>query len=247
MPMRRGTTLAELIVALVLASLVCGLVARSLTAQRRSERAIANLSASVSTIDESIGVIVAALERVAAADTVQLRGDTAIDFGMTIGAGVACRAGADSVVLLDDGNSAWWETSPDSGDTIDAMTWRQWWRTEIVSARTRTTVAGACSGSQRILRLRSPGPDAAELPLIRVTRRVRFMVYRGGDGAWWFGERTCSPTPPFACSAAQPVSGPLSNARGLRFSVDTIAETPILIVTATAGTRTRTAVIPLRP
>jgi hypothetical protein len=244
--MRRGTTIVELIVVLVLASVIFGLVARSVTAQRRYERTIAGLSLHASTVDETIGVLRSVLERVSSADTVRLRGDTAIDFGLTIAIGLACAADGDSLVLRDDGTTGWWESAPDSGDTIDAMTAGQWWRAEIVSALTRTGAPGACTGPHRVLKIRPSPPSALELPLLRITRRTRFMVYRGGDGAWWLGERTCSGSPP-SCAAAQPVSGPLAGARALQFAIDTTATDVSVVVSATAGNTIRTAVLTVRP
>jgi hypothetical protein len=186
------------------------------------------------------------LSRVSGDDTVALRGDTAIEFGMTVGGGLACAAGGDSIVFVDDEETSWWESPPDSGDTIDAMTGGEWTRAEVVSSRTRVVVSGICAGAQRILGVSPPLSGGGELPLARLTRRARFMVYRGGDGAWWFGERACGGSPPFTCGAAQPVSGPLESARALHFSLDTAAATPVVTVTAAAGSTLRSAVLPLK-
>jgi hypothetical protein len=245
--MRRGTTIAELLVALVLASVVFGLVTQSVIAQRRHERTIAGSSQGASAADETIGVLTSVLDRVSSADTVRLRGDTAIDLDRTIGGGLACAVGGDSLILRDSSATSWWESPPDSSDGIDALVAGQWLHGEIVSARTRTAASGGCSGSQRVLRMLPAPTMTSELPLVRVTRRTRFMVYRGGDGAWWFGERTCSASPPYSCAAAQPVSGPLINARALTFAIDTAGDAPVVTASATAGKTTRTVVRPLRP
>lgn len=246
MRMRRGTTLAELIVVLVLGSVILGLVTQSLKAHRRSERTIARSSQSASIADETLGVLTSALERVSSADTVLLRGDTAIELGFTIGLGLACAVGGDSVVFQENG-TGWWESPPDSSDTIDAMTAGQWWRSKIMWTRSRAVASGVCAGLQRVVKIRPPPPSGPELPLVRVTRRTRFMIYRGGDGEWWFGERTCSSSPPYPCAAAQPVSGPLVGVRALQFAIDTTGSTTIVTVSATAGKTTRVAVLPLRP
>ena len=246
MRMRRGITIAEIIVALVLGSIVLGLVARSVTAQRRNERTISGSSRGASTVDEAIGVLAAALERVSSADTVRLRGDTAIEFGLAIGGGLPCAAGGDSLVFRDSTATVWWESPADSGDSVDALIGSDWVRAEIVSAGTRTASTGECAGSQRVIRIRPLPIWSGELPLVRVTRRTRFMVYRGGDGAWWFGERTCG-VAPSACSSAQPVSGPLDGAQALRFAIDTTRSIPFVAVSVTAGKTVRNAVLPLRP
>jgi hypothetical protein len=237
----------ELIVALVLGVVVFGVVARALVAQRRGERIIAASSAGASVVDETLGIVAAAMSRVSSADTIEIRGDTAIDFGLVIGAGVACAAGGDSVVVQAGGISSWWEASPDSGDVVDAMTDGAWWRAEISSVQTRSATSGTCAGTHHVLRTHPPPPASTEPPLVRVTTRTRFMIYRGGEGAWWFGERACSVTPPFSCTAAQPIAGPLAGAGSLRFAIDTVDAASILTVTAFSGRASRSLIVPLRP
>jgi hypothetical protein len=233
-------------VALVLASVVLGLVAQSVSAHRRGERTISGSSRSAAIVDETIGVLTSILERVSSTDTILLRGDTAIEVGLPIGLGIACAAGGDSVVLRDTG-TGWWESPPDSGDVVETMILGQWWRGQVVSARVRTAASGACAGLQRVLRIWPLPPSSLEPPLVRVTRRARFMTYRGSDGEWWFGERICGASPPHACTAAQPVSGPVGSARALHFAIDSTGAGVSVIVAATVGSAVRTAVLSVRP
>jgi hypothetical protein len=245
MLMRRGTTLVEILVALVLGAALLGVAARSVTVTRRSEHIIASTAMSASIADEVIGVVAASLERVSSADTVVVRADTAIDFDLPIGGGLACVAGGDSIAFRDDETATWWETSADSGDGIDALIQNVWWRTEIVSSRVRSSVSGACAGTQRVLKMRSALPASHAPPIVRVRRRIRLMVYRSGD-TWWFGQRTCSLTPPNPCTSAQPISGPLLHARWLTFDLDTLRTNPVVTVSAATGKTTRVATLALR-
>jgi hypothetical protein len=45
---------------------------------------------------------------------------------------------------------------------------------------------------------------------VRFARRVRYSVYRGGDGKWYLGYRRCVTT----CAAIQPISGPYESRSG---------------------------------
>lgn len=230
---RRGTTLVELVVVLLLGTIVVGMYARTVVAQRRAERTAAAVNAPAAAADEAMRVLAIALERVAAGDSLWARGDTALEWRATIGVAVACAAGGDTIVVPDSGAAAWWEAIPDSGDAAELETSGALVRVEVLSVRSQSS--GACGGAQRTLRLRAPS-GATELPAVRVTRRTRFMLYRGGDGAWWLGQRTCSFATPLSCTSAQPITGPLSPPPlGLRFTLDSVAGILGVGLTVAAG------------
>lgn len=244
---RRGTTLAELIVVLLLGTIVIGLYASTVVGQRRAERTLAGAAASASAADESVRVLAMALERVARADSLWARGDTALEWRATVGVAVACAFGGDSLVVPDTGAAAWWESVPDAGDAAEiGAASGAWVRDEIVFVRSRQS-GGACGVPQHTLRLRN-ALSVAGVPAVRVTRRTRFMLYRGGDGAWWLGQRTCSFALPLQCTPAQPIAGPLATPpSGLRFAIDSAAGVPRVSVTVMAGTVARAATIAVRP
>jgi len=244
---RTGTTLAELMIALVLGGAVVGAFARTLVVQRRAESSVASVNAPAAAADEVVRVATAALARVAASDRLVIRGDTAIEWHATVGVALACAAGGDSLVVPSAGTSSWWEAVPDSGDAVDVgAPDGSWVRYEIMSVRVRASGA-ACGGPERTLLVQPALADDA-LPSVRVTRRMRFTLYRGGDGAWWLGERRCSLAESAACSAAQPVAGPLRAAPfGLAFRIDSTQALRTVHVTARAGSVQRRAVVALRP
>jgi hypothetical protein len=243
---RRGTTLVELLVAIALGSLVVAMCATALVGQRHSERHVAESTRPGSAADEAVRVVAASLARAASADTLVARGDTALEWRAVLGAAVACASGGDSLVAPDSSAVAWWEASPDSGDVADvadasgATTTR-----EIIAVSTRSS--GSCATPARVLRLRdSVAADGAVL--VRVTRRVRFMLYRGGDARWWLGQRTCSASAPVSCGAAQPVAGPLSPAPiGLRIAIDSAGSMRVVTIQARAQRAVREAVVAIRP
>src|SRR5262245_10826675 len=156
--MRRGTTLAELVVVLFLGTIVVAMYARTVVAQRRAERTIAAFNAPAAAADEAMRVLVSALERMAATDSLWVRGDTALEWRAAIGVAVACAVGGDSVVVPDIGPGTWWESAPDSGDAaefeIAALAAGAAERVEIVAVRSQSA-GGACGAAQRTLRLRS--------------------------------------------------------------------------------------------
>jgi prepilin-type N-terminal cleavage/methylation domain-containing protein len=120
----------------------------------------------------------------------------------------------------------------------------------------RATLGGAvaCAGGGdslvvpvRVLRLRDSITTSGAV-LVRVTRRVRFMLYRGGDARWWLGQRTCSASAPVSCGAAQPVAGPLSpSPMGLRVAIDSSGSIRVVTVQARAQRAVREAVVSIRP
>jgi hypothetical protein len=243
---RRGTTLAELIVVLLLGSMVVALYASTVVAQRRAERTAAGANAPAAAADESVHVLMSAFERIAAGDSVWIRGDTAFEWRATIGVAIACAYGGDTVVVPDSGAAAWWESAPDSGDAAELGGTGTWTREEVLSVSTQSG-GGACGGAQRTLRLRSALALGA-VPVVRVTRRTRFMLYQGGDGAWWLGQRTCSFAPPLRCTSAQPVAGPLAAPPlGLRFALDSASVAPAIALTVTAGRVVRAARVTVHP
>lgn len=243
---RRGVSLVELMVALMLGTLVVALCATTVVAQRRAEHTIGKDARNAAAADEAVRVLAAVLERVATADSVWLRGDTAIEVRATVGVAVACAASGDSLMVPDTGLAAWWETSPDSGDAVEITTpTGDVVAYGVVAVRART--AGACAGPQRMIRVTgsigAPGPTLA-----RVLRRTRFMLYRASDGNSWFGERTCSYAAPVACQSAQPIAGPLAAApAGLHVAIDSSSGMRVVRISASVASIVRATAVALKP
>ena len=244
---QRGTTLVELLVALALGSVVAAMFAQSVAVQRRAERVVAHSTAAASAADEAVDVLASAIARVSDADSMLVRGDTALEWRATVGVALACFAGSDTVVVSDTGPATWWESQPGIGDAVDVANGVGAWTGREVVAMSARSNGGACGAAQRTLRLNAALPDSGAL-LVRVARRRRFMLYRGGDGDWWLGERTCSYAAPVSCDAAQPIAGPLlAPPSGMRFTLDSSGAHRTVSVAAKAGRVERTLTVALRP
>lgn len=231
---RSGISLVELLIALLLSGVVLSSFARTASVQRRAEATLARNSRSAATADEVVRVVAAAAARVARADSVWLRGDTAVEWRAPIGAAVACVADADSLVVPDAGLGAWWESVPDSGDGAQFLTPAGEWRErQVVAVRTRSV--GACAGGARVLRVHAP-LEVAGAVAVRVTRRTRLVLYRGGDGDWWLGERQCPFTGAVRCGPAQPIAGPVrASPTGLEFAIDSGPVRALAVVARSGG------------
>jgi hypothetical protein len=243
----RGSTLVELLVALTLGSVVVGLLAQSVVAQRRAERHTTSAAAANGATDEAVQISAALFARISAADTIIIRGDTAIEWRASIGVAIACAWTADSVVLPDSGMAAWWEGVPDSGDVAELGSTDGGWRAVEVTAVKARPSGGACGAPHRTLWLSAPA-DTGPPPAVRITRRRRTMLYRGSDGAWWMGERRCSARPPYGCGAAQPIAGPLAPPpAGLRFEIDSTPGQLLISAAAAIGEAKQAATVAVPP
>lgn len=230
---RRGVSLVETIIALVLAGIVLGAFVRTMSVQRRSETRVARAYGAASAAEAVVRVSTAMLSRIARDDSVWIRGDTAIEWRATVGVALACVAGGDSIVLPDAGAAAWWEIAPDSGDAADVEVSGAWTRYEVLRVQQRAS-GGVCGARQTTLHIGGSLSDG--VAPVRVTRRTRLALYRGGDGAWWMGERRCPDQGAPKCAAAQPVAGPLDRPpTGLAFAVDRTTALLISVVASSSG------------
>jgi prepilin-type N-terminal cleavage/methylation domain-containing protein len=240
--LRRAFTLVELLASLAIGGIVLTLFVRAIVGHGRAERRIAVAQTATNTTDEAVHVLVGALSRLSAVDTFWTRGDTAIELRSTIGVSVACAANADSIIVPDTGPGAWWEVFADSADAAEISNASGVWsRYEVRAAQARVS-GPPCGTAQRVIRLRNAAltPDR---PLVRVTRRTRYMLYRASDSQWWLGQRICTDGATVQCGAAQPAAGPLAAApSGLRFDVSSPYGRPVIAITARRGAAERSIV-----
>lgn len=241
---RTGTSLAEAVVALSLTTALLGAAARGLAHHERwwSERRMAGDAALAA--DETLAVLRAQLEHASGVPIVL--GDTAVQLASLRVVASPCTAVANTMVLPATA-TAW--SAPRAGDSVAVLdTSGAEWRSVLTAVRDERPGSACPGGGTRLVM-------AAELPAFalwlpaRVWRTVRYVAYRGGDGAWWLGERSCAPT----CGSAQPATGPLlaPSQGGLRLAlVLTPTGRPVALdvrVRARAGTRvvSATARLPL--
>ena len=254
---RRGVTLIELLVALMLLLIVIAIGAiaarRTLSIQARA----AMLDSRASAISDGLLTLArhASGSDPRSNDIRSVR-DTAIDIVHTIGATSVCRAIADTVFISAANDSLPWTTVLPRAVTADDRL-RFWndrqrrWIERGVSAV--ATASGACGdsasfpgrASQRLI-LSDTINEIRPGSLVRVLQRERWSLVRGGDGAWalsmstWDAARSAFNTP-------QPLIAPLaapSAAGGAGFSVRAISATgAVLADSALANTRSSIATL----
>ena len=267
---RKGASVVELLVALVLLGIVAGGVLRALDRQARLHGALLALLESRVSHAATHETVATMLRSVSpAAGDLQLS-DTAVAARWTLGGGVACLVLPTRVVLAPDsissgqamtrlheppqpGDSLWMLDEGPTDATIDDA-----WRAIPVAGASRSLAA--CTGTP----LLSAG-DAARtswiidvsgtLPAppgfgpgspLRLTRRARFALYRSGPDSWLgFAEWNQGTG---AWNVIQPVSGPylsynavLPSSSGIAFAPrDTTGTTAWSTTAVSLGLTTRT-------
>ncbi|MDB4874724.1 MAG: hypothetical protein JWM41_1170 [Gemmatimonadetes bacterium] len=228
---RRGVTLLELVVVLVVGGGALGLIASISLRQQRVFGDLADASALAGQLRDAEAILPIDLRGASSgAGDIREARDTSIELRATIASAVVCDTIGGAFVLapaglgaatfngssapIEAGDSAWLLTMPDS---IEAW---QPFRVATVSA----AAPGACVASapqlpaadrllaRVALALESPPSLALSVgqPL-RVTRPLRYSLYHASDGAWYLGERDWNnATRRF--NTIQPVSGPFLSA-----------------------------------
>lgn len=221
--MRRGLTLVELIVAIVLSVIVMGAATSSLLRQQRTHLTIRSVSDADRQLAASMLVIAAqlsTLDRAAQDVTPGEARDTALQFRASLGASISCPSSRGSTILAADLDSValgGFATPPAAGDSLwwyGDSTWNGAEVTAVASVATSCAASGSAQSLKLTLRANDTIPGNAPL---RVTRPTRYALYKSGDGTWQLGVREWNPTtsnfaPP------QPAVGPLLLASGTRQS-----------------------------
>lgn len=256
---RRGVTLVELVVAMVLVLITMAIGA--LTA-RRSLGTLLHTStneARGSAISDALRTIARhAANADAGAGDIRVASDTVLELVHMIGVSSVCRSRADTLVLTQpDDSTPWRSTLPRTVTTDDAVrVWQeesQHWVTRTV--RAVGTASGACGDSaatwpgsamQRLV-LSDTAGDIRPGAIVRILQHERWSQVRGGDGSWSLSLATWDAAAG-RFSVPQPLVAPLSAPDapdGAGFAVDATDDIGIP-VTDTALTRTRSIVTRLR-
>jgi prepilin-type N-terminal cleavage/methylation domain-containing protein len=213
-PVRRGVSLVEVAVALALGGVVASVVASVVARQvRAASDAVARADRS-RIAGDAVDALAAA--RAAAWTPPVPLGDTALGFVATVAGSLVCRAAGDTVWLAaGDPPHAVWRAVGDSGDRVVAWdtAGAGWTQREVrrVASAVADCVPWSARGSEPATRVvLGPGPPVAAGVPARVLRRVRWVVYRAGDGSWQLGERRCAWLTG-VCGPVTPVAGPLAH------------------------------------
>lgn len=220
---RRGVTLAESLVGLVIA----GVLSVSLTAlairQGAAGTAVLIRTAARAQWAESRAVLEADFETLGqGASRLVTVEDTAVEMDAHVGVALACRAanagahaitvaaGASGSRIVADG----WLRAVAAGDSVLAFdpVSGAWVGELLAAAPPASCPVGSLAGTARSLIL--VGALSVDIPAgapVQVRRRIRWNAYRASDGRWYLGikERTGG-----SWATVQPAAGPLDGSTG---------------------------------
>jgi hypothetical protein len=222
----RGATLAELLVALTLAAIVLGTAASTLLRQQRTAGALGRAAGGDAQLRAATGALAVELGALAAGsgDLVpQQATDTAVQLRSLVVSGLACGDAVGSATFLgeDDGSAdVPLGPAPRVGDSLwwfggEPGVWRGRRIVASDSVSAPCPLHGMPPVPARRAAIAEPDSIAYGAPL-RITRPVRYLFYRSGDGSWQLGVREwIDGAGRFA--SPQPVAGPfLMRAAGAR-------------------------------
>ncbi len=215
-----------MIVALTLSAVVSAASATALANTERYMRRARATSDARRMLREAEAVLSTEL-RVAPADSIRTRGDTAVDFMGLVGVSVVCVSSGSVLVLPPDVAASGlpytaWRAAPEPGDILAVFDTASGgaWRTAIVDTSFSRTDGAGCRPSSGLL---SPADSAARRPVtqvvlrstlntfagapLRVLRSGRYALTKAADGSWSLSYRRCTGS---SCGVAQPVAGPLA-------------------------------------
>jgi type II secretory pathway pseudopilin PulG len=230
---RRGASLIELVVVIVLLAAVGSATMGIVVHQERFYRAQADAMDARATVRDAASILQSELRALTASDgDLYAIGPATVDFRTTLVQSAVCTISPSRREitippehLASGAPLTWIGTQPESGDTLlvlasDSTLVNRWDRHVLTSNPSR---AGACPlssgltttaadvGAALTLTL-SPALDGAIEPgtLVRIVRRARYELYRASDSRWYLGYLDCLASRATPCNVVQPVSGPFA-------------------------------------
>ena len=231
---RPGFTLAELLIALACASVLFAVTASIALRQQRLFAELADNAAATGRLREVTATLPIDLRGVSpAAGDIREARDTALEVRATIASAVVCDTAGRSIVLgpalAGAGTFANYLTAVASSDTawlLDLRDTLDNWIPRKITSVSSTSANGCGRGapvasgpfSATTLTLDSLAP-ARPGTALRVTRPVRYSLYRSSDGSWQVGARDWNSST-LRLNTIQPIAGPFAppSGHGLAFS-----------------------------
>ena len=222
-----GFTLIEVIISITVGALVILLVSSLGVRQSRFAYGLGDLLAASAAVQDAATIVAIDLRGVDPAQGDIPAGearDTSIQFRSVVSTAVICDTQPGIVVLAPGaaGATAFASTisAPQANDTAWLFTsdTTDRWEPHVIGA-VGTTAAGQCASggpalsgpalttSRTTIRL-TPAPTAPMGVVLRVTRPLRYSLYKSSDGLWYLGQRDWNPSTQ-KLNSIQPVAGPL--------------------------------------
>ena len=234
--MKRGVTLAEMIVAVTLAGAMAAFMIGTLVRQQRFYSSAAGLLDLRAQLRDGADVLATDIRSAAVATFgFPVMTDTALEMYSTVASSVVCAVQSPQAITLPpialaSGNTL---TSmlaqPDTGDlaavfvTPAGVADSGQWETLRIASFSSRSLATSCPSSTGFTSSADASSGAAgyavtlasapTIPLrpgapLQFVRRARYSLYRSSDGKWYLGYRRCAAVGPSSCATIQPVSGP---------------------------------------
>lgn len=226
MHVKRGFTVAELLVATAVAGITTALMTMTIVRQQRFFSSAAEVLGVRSQLRDAADVLASDIRSASVAEFgLPVMTDTAFEMYSIIASSVACIAMSATTIGLPPGTLTSGNTltamlaQPDTGDlasiyNADSSTWTNY----RIAAFASRSLASACPSSTGFTNIGDALPGyqltlatAAAVnrgSIVHFLRRARYSFYRSSDNEWYLGYRRCAVSPPYLCSAIQPVSGP---------------------------------------
>lgn len=232
---RRGFTLVELLISIVLFALVMGTMVQILTRQQRFYRGAAGVMDMRSQLRQAVFVLPMDLRPITPADgDVYAWSESGISFRAVSGSAILCAAPTTSTLILppttltNQNALTSWHTAPVVGDSIliydegmEVGSVDDVWQAHEITAVTTIIGVGACTTVTGFTTVGDAGTPSHQITIsptlsstvtigapIRVFRSTTYELYQAADGDWYLGASDCLPGRTPVCSAPSAVSGP---------------------------------------
>jgi type II secretory pathway pseudopilin PulG len=253
---RCGSSLVELLVALPILAIIGAIAIAVLLGAHKQARKSDTVQGNARELRHGGLVMATELRPLQPGDLIAWT-DTSLEFQSLVGVGIACdtRVASRHIDMLpawesDPARTAFittaqpndrvvaWRTGRDPGTRAAPF------ETRVASVASSTACAGSPLRIDATRAIRLHVSDSSASPLqegtpVRITRRVRYALYRASDGNWFLGRRSHDGTD---WDVVQPVIGPLLSAasRGVNFVVTDSADVPLASgATSAAAVRIR--------
>lgn len=224
--MRRGWTLHEMIVSLVVAGAIVALAASAATGQLRFFRGAGEVSALRIQLTQGAMVASNVLRDVGSRHDIHVALDSAVEVSVTIGSAITCASDTGRLRVTRPQASgatlASFIEEPQVGDVVHAFladSSAGWLRLTVAAAPVSVPCVRFPESAAWLVAVAEPFVVPAGAP-VRFARRNRLSHYRASDGRWYLGLREWNASLG-RFNAIQPVAGPFApystSAGGIRF------------------------------
>ena len=230
---RRGTSLVELVVVIVLLAAIGSATMGIVIHQERFYRAQADAIDSCTTVRDAVALLQSELRALTPGDgDLYSIAPDAIEFRATLAQSAVCTIAPSRLQitippehLASGAPLTWVGTQPEAGDTVlvlatDSTLGNRWDRHVLTAAPFSAGLCPLASGlttnateaSAALTLALRPQLDSAVAPgtLVRIVRRARYELYRASDARWYLGYFDCLASRATPCNIVQPVSGPFA-------------------------------------